>query len=349
MTARVQRDRADVDAGALARLVVAADVEHHLVGVDVRVVVGHRDRLLVVVDLARAEVADHEVGALEDLVHRRRLVDLAGDRHEVLDVERVGVEAAVPADHVERVRRVGDPGADQAGGAVASVLDQHLHVGATLDERFDRAEQVALAVRRVLQELAEPGEVALRRGDVAVRLDRVEPGDLAVDVAGDPAMGGGTRDHDVVTGAVGQHSEGGLHGAGAVLDVHALVAHGVAVVGARTVGDGVADPDVAVAQHQPPAGDRVATHGHVMELEVPRLERVVRCGPEVGQLPHLAVDDRRRDALRGRAARSRRRTPPPPSAPRSGARPARRGKPCVGCAGWRPRIGSKPPRQPAPR
>ena len=130
MSPRVQRDRADVDPRPLARLVVPADVEHHLVGVDVRVVVGHRDRLLVVVDLARAEVADHEVGALEDLVHRRRLVDLAGDRHEVLDVERVGVQAAVPADYVERVGRVGDPGADQARGTVAPVLDEHLHVSA---------------------------------------------------------------------------------------------------------------------------------------------------------------------------------------------------------------------------
>jgi hypothetical protein len=69
----------------------------------------------VVVDLARQEVADHEVPALEDLVHRRWLVDLAGDRHVVLDVERVGVEAAVPADDVERVGRVGEAGADDAG------------------------------------------------------------------------------------------------------------------------------------------------------------------------------------------------------------------------------------------
>ena len=177
VAAGVQRDRPEADARALARLVVAADVEHHLVAVDVGVVVGHRDRLLVVVDLARAEVADHEVGALEDLVHRRRLVHLAGDRHEVLDVERVGVEAAVPADDVERVRGVGQPGADDARRAVAAVLDEHLDVGAVLDERLLRAVQVALAVRRVLEELAEAGEVALGRRDVAVRLDGVEPGD----------------------------------------------------------------------------------------------------------------------------------------------------------------------------
>ena len=201
------RDRADVDARALARLVVAADVEHHLVGVDVGVVVGHRDRLLVVVDLARAEVADHEVVALEDLVHRRRLVHLAGDRHEVLDVERVGVEAPVPPDDVERVGGVGHPRADQTRRTVAAVLDEHLDVGALLHERLGRPVQVALAVRRVLEELAEPGEVALRRRDVAVRLDGVEPRDLAVDVARQPAVRGRPRDQHVVAGAVAEHAE----------------------------------------------------------------------------------------------------------------------------------------------
>ena len=136
VAARVQRDRAEPDARALARLVVAADVEHDLVAVDVRVVVGHRDRELVVVDLARQEVADHEVVALPHLVNGRRLVDLAGDRHVVVDVERVGVEAAVPADHVERVRRIGHPGAHDAGAG--PVLDQHLDVLALGQERLGR-------------------------------------------------------------------------------------------------------------------------------------------------------------------------------------------------------------------
>jgi alkylation response protein AidB-like acyl-CoA dehydrogenase len=103
--ARVQADRAAADAAALARLVVAGDVEHHLVAVDVRVVVRHRHGERVVVDLARHEVADDEAAALEHLVHRRRLVHPAGDRLEVRDVEGVRVEAAVPADDVEGVLR----------------------------------------------------------------------------------------------------------------------------------------------------------------------------------------------------------------------------------------------------
>ena len=120
--ARVQRDRAAADARALAGLVVAADVEHDLVAVDVGVVVRHRHGQRVVVDLARHEVADDEVVALEDLVHRRRLVHAAGDRLEVGDVEGVRVEAAVPADHVERVLRHDVHGAGEPAGPTPRCL-----------------------------------------------------------------------------------------------------------------------------------------------------------------------------------------------------------------------------------
>src|SRR5688572_11658036 len=158
VAAGVQADRADADPRALAGLVVAADVEHDLVGVDVGVVVGHRDGEVVVVDLAGQEVADDEVPALEDLVHRRRLVDLAGDRHVVLDVERVGVEAAVPADDVEWVRRIGEAAADDAG--TGAVLHEDLDVRALGLEGLGGTVEVALAVGRVLEELAEAREVA---------------------------------------------------------------------------------------------------------------------------------------------------------------------------------------------
>ena len=339
VAARVQRDRAEADPRALARLVVAADVEHHLVAVDVGVVVGHRDRQLVVVDLARQEVADHEVVALEDLVHRRRLVDLAGDRHEVLDVERVGVEAAVPADHVERVGRVGHPGADDARRWSRCLTSTSTSV-ALGQERLGRAVQVALAVRRVLEQLPVAGQVALRRRDVAVRLDRVELARLGRH----PAVRGRARDDHVVAGAVGQHPEHGLDGAGAGLDVDALVADRVAVVRRRVdAGDDVPDPDVAVAQHQPPAGDRRPCRvGELVQLEVPRLQRVVRASGSGRAAPTPRC--RRSPTARrgGRAARSPRRTPPRPSAPRSRACRRGRGAGCAASAGRRPLLGSTP-------
>ena len=101
-----------------------------------------------VVDLARHERADHEVRALEGLVHRRRLVQPAGDRLEVVDGDAARVEAAVPADHVERVVGVG------VAGPAAAVPHQHLDVVAVDRQRLAGAAQVALAVRRVLEELA---------------------------------------------------------------------------------------------------------------------------------------------------------------------------------------------------
>ena len=115
---RVQRDRALLDAGALARHEVAAGVED----------ASRRSRRWrgctapgspsrVVVEQARHERADDEVRPLEGLVHRRRLVQPAGDRLEVVDGERVRVEAAVPADHVERVVGVGVAGPRPCRGA----------------------------------------------------------------------------------------------------------------------------------------------------------------------------------------------------------------------------------------
>ena len=291
LATRVQGDRADVDPRALARLVVASDVEHHLVAVDVRVVVRHRDRQRVVVHLAWQEVADHEVVALEDLVHRRRLVDLAGDGHVVVDVEGVRVQTAVPADHVQRMGRTGHPGADDAGAG--AVLDQDLDVLALDEQRTDRPVQVALAVRRVLEQLPVAREVALGRRDVAVGLDRVEPAGLRRQ----PAVGGGTGQQHVVTAPVGERPEDRLHGPTARLDVDALVTDRVAVE-RRGLGPGdhVGDADVVVGQDEPTAGDRVRAGRPLEEPvqpEVSRLERVVGDPRLVGELPHVGADDRR--------------------------------------------------------
>ncbi len=92
-------------------------------------VVGDRHRERVVVDLARDEVADDEAVRLEHLVHRRRLVHAARDRLEVADVERVRVQAAVPAHDVERVlgHDVHRPG--QTARTPPAVLDPDLDVG----------------------------------------------------------------------------------------------------------------------------------------------------------------------------------------------------------------------------
>ena len=166
--------------------------------------------------------------ALEHLVHRRRLVHPAGDRLEVGDVEHVRVEAAVPADDVERVLRDDVHRAGQPARPVAAVLDVDLDVGALGQQRLGRPAQVALAVRRVLEELAVPRQVALRRGDVAVRLDRV--GAQRLVPGRHPAVGGGPReDHVVALRRPPARRTPSRRVRRAALDVDALVADGVAV------------------------------------------------------------------------------------------------------------------------
>lgn len=247
-----------------------------------------------VVHLAGHEVAHHEVVALEDLVRRRRLVHAAGDRLEVVDAERVRVQAAVPADHVEGMGRVHHARADDR--SARAVLDEHLDVGALAQQRLGGPVQVTLAVGRVLEQLAVARQVALGRRDVAVGLDGV--GAQRPLPVRKPAVRGRGRDDDVVALPGLQGSEHGLHGGLAGLDVDDLVADGVAVQRRVLGGHDVGDADVAVAEHEPAPGDHVGLGPglfgeQLVQPEMPGLERVVGGGGLVGQLPHLRVDDRR--------------------------------------------------------
>src|SRR4051794_33196541 len=82
-------------------------------------VVRNRHSERVEVELARTERADDEVLARERLVRRRRLMDAAGDRLEVVDRKGPREEIAVPADDVEWVI-VEDI-------RLVAVADAHLH------------------------------------------------------------------------------------------------------------------------------------------------------------------------------------------------------------------------------
>jgi hypothetical protein len=132
---------------------------------------------------------------------------------------------------------------------------------------------------------------------MAVRLDGVEPRRLG----GTPAVGGRAGKEHVVPGPVAEHAEDRLDGAAALLDVHALVADGVAVVRRHLVRDHVADPHVAVAEHQAPALHRVGPARldgcrESVQPEMARLQRMVRRQSLVRHVPHLAVHDRGGDA-----------------------------------------------------
>src|SRR5258708_4998292 len=83
---RMQRQRPVLD--ALAAHELAAGVINRFVGHHIGMVVRHGDRLRIEIEWPRAERADHEIVALEGLVHWRRQVKSAHTRLEVFDVDR---------------------------------------------------------------------------------------------------------------------------------------------------------------------------------------------------------------------------------------------------------------------
>jgi hypothetical protein len=261
------------------------------------VVVRDRDRQRVVVDLARDEVADDEVVALEDLVHRRRLVHLAGDRHVVVDVERVRIQTAVPADDVERVMRAHVDRAGEPGRAGAAMLQKDLDI-ATFDKRWlGRAVQIALAVRRVFEQLTELRQIAANRRDVRIRLDAVGADTVRT---GQPPVRRRARQQDVVALACVECAEHGFDHRRAGFDVDALVADRVPVQRGGLPGPHVRDADVVVAEDEPAPGDDVGRLDvgfleKFVEFQVPGEQRLVRHRRLVGQAPVARVDERGRD------------------------------------------------------
>ena len=154
----VQADRTDPDARPGPAHEVTVGVEEHLVGVDVGVVVRHLHGVGTEVVQPGHERADDEAVPGEGLVHRRRLVEGADDRCEVVDAQRPRVDVAVPADDVEGMLAVhvaGEPGAR---------AHEHLDVLAVDQQRPLGSAQVTLGVRRAVGELPGRGEVLA--GDV---------------------------------------------------------------------------------------------------------------------------------------------------------------------------------------
>ena len=255
---------------------VAVDVVQHLVRVDVRVVVGGRNRLGVVVVQAGRKRADHEVVALKRLVHGRRLVDAAGDRLKVPRVERVGVVVAVPAHHVKRVR-----GVDHVvNESLFFDFDGELAQGVG-GRQVGRAAQVAFAERRVLKELAKLVAVALGRqnrrprlGDEEAVVGRIE-GDL---------VDGSARNHQVVPLAEPEGSEQRSQHAAALVHKNELVRVAVfvevAVGSAR--GCRVLQGHVVVEEYRGARRQKVVGGLHVKALEHPWVEVVAEGGYGAG-------------------------------------------------------------------
>ena len=293
----VERERGDVHAAAAHE--VAGDVVDDLVAVDVRVVVRRGDRERVVVELAGHERAHDEVPGLEGLVDRRRLVDAARDRLEVRDVEPERPQVAVPADDVERVVPV-VVGRDAVARADVD------HVVAVLVERLAELGrvQVALAVRRVLEELPVVVAVALGRLDLGGRLEVQDPLVRARIRVQPP--GRADRQHQVVAGAVGEVAEDRPADAGSLVDEQHLVRDPVAIEAVLRHRLGRPDdPEhhVVVEVQRDPAGDDVALRRDGAGLRQPVSMEAVVCGLEVHPRPGLDQmgPSRRRHVVEERA------------------------------------------------
>ncbi len=196
--------------------------------------------------------------------------------------------------------------ADDAARSRAAVLDEHVGLvpGASAhvlgQQRAGRQPQVALAVGRVLEELAVLRQVALGRRDVRVGLDRIRPQRVARRSPRHPPVRRRPRDDDVVTRADVERAEHRLDPPPPALDEHALVADPVAIPRRRQRRHRVRDAHVAVPEHQPSTGDGVgAPHRRrveqVVQPQMPRDQRVVRRRRQVTDLPFARIGDRRRD------------------------------------------------------
>ena len=244
----MQRDRADVH--ALPRAEVAGDVIDHLLALQIRVVIRDRDRERVEVELARTERADHEVAPGEGLVRRRRLVDAARDRLEIVDRERPRIEIAVPADDVERVI------VEQVG--LVPVADAHLDrelAALTVRVQLRGRVDVPVVVRGALHDLAVLVAVAARDLDQAGGFEDQVP----LLTFRPEAVRRAARNHDVVALLVRELAEDRLQRPRALVDEDHLVPFAVPEEVLHLLGGPAErDLDVRVPHQEPAAGDLVA-------------------------------------------------------------------------------------------
>ena len=165
--------RADVD--ALARGVVAVDVVHDLLGLHVGVVVGQRRSPASSQSSIRGQNEQiTKFGPWNVWCAGGGWCSRPALGSKSRDVERVRVDVAVPADDVERVV-VEDVVLVAAAHAHLELVLAALAVRAQLGRRVE----VALGERRVLEQLAVAVAVAVRRLDLARRVEG-QPALLAV-------------------------------------------------------------------------------------------------------------------------------------------------------------------------
>lgn len=245
-----------------------------------------------VVDLAWDEVADDEVATFEDLMRWGWLMDLAGNRHEVVDAQSVGIQTTVPAHDVEGVVRKQMNGASGTASTRPPVLDVDLDVRLVNHIRIGGAAEVSFAVGRVFKQLAELRQVVPRGSYVGVCFNR-EDSDNSI---GDDAIGGRTGKNGVVAISDSEIAELRLHGRAPTFDVEALVSDCAPVVGGGGISDDVVETYVSVAQQQPTVPHRICSLSRIvkqgMRTEMERNQGVIGHSRLIRWLPCLEIADR---------------------------------------------------------
>ena len=290
---RMKRKRTRLD--ALARFVVAFNVIEHFIRVEVGVVVGNHNRLRMKVKRSWTKRTNYEVVRFECLMRRRRHVMLGHDWAEVIDVEAVGVVAAIPTDDVQRVVAVG------VRVHLIATLDAHLKRALFVDgHRHFGQSQVALAVGRVLEELRRLlRHVARRRQDVRTvhALDEQEARlrRACLWSIEHHAIDGALGDHDVILGSKFQRAKHRVHKASTEVDEEALVGAGILEVVLHAFG-GYAhtDLDIVVAKQHRATSDGIAFGGHRHAAHMAHAHGVALHILHLGRVQRLPSDHLRR-------------------------------------------------------
>src|SRR6266513_3715769 len=109
------------------------------------------------IEKARRERADNVSANLKRLMDWRRLMNRAGDRFEILGVERERINVSVPADDIERMMR------HCYAGPARAVLDQNFRVLFLVDcVQLTRSMKIALGIRSAHFDLAFLIQITLR-------------------------------------------------------------------------------------------------------------------------------------------------------------------------------------------
>ena len=197
-------------------------IVEQLITVHIAVGIGRRDGQFVIVEQTGAEGTDDKSRPVKGLMHGRRLMHLAGNGHEIPDIENPGIKIAVPAHHVKGVMRQ---------GIVLQALP-YPHLNGKLTRlvpgchRFRHA-NIPLAKGGVFQELPVFVQIPLRRGDFPHGLHNQKAG-LNRLVITQPVQGS-AGDNDIISRAKGQAAEKTFQHAAAVVHKNQLIGMGVAV------------------------------------------------------------------------------------------------------------------------